>query len=241
MDPREADDHDLGALAALVDAEPARLVERVLRTARETLAMEISYFSELRADEQVIRAVDGEDSFGFEPGTRIPLADTYCRRMLAGEIPSAVGDAQSHECLAELRATADADIGAYIGVPLVLPDGRVYGTLCCASHVVHPQLGDRDVRFLQVLSRLLADDIALDELRRAASAHAERGARIDRALALNERLTQQLVMARYHLDADRREDAAGCLDAALAEAHRASAELLPDDVEPGALRLPSRS
>lgn len=132
----------------------------MLEAAREQLGMEVAYYSELTQTHQVIAGVSGDaESFGFEPGLAIPVGETYCLRMITGEIPSVVDDARQHGAVRELPATAEADLGSYVGVPLQLSDGRVWGTLCCASHVPHAELGEQDVRFMRVLARLLADEL----------------------------------------------------------------------------------
>lgn len=150
----------LEALESVALEDSARRIERVLETAREALDMDVAYFSEFTHDEQIIERANGDSSaFGFEEGTAIALEETYCRRMVAGEIPNVIGDTSRHPGVMHLQATGDARIGAYIGVPLQLSDGRVFGTFCCASHRPHEQLGDRDVRFMRVLARLLADQL----------------------------------------------------------------------------------
>lgn len=150
----------LEALESVALEDSARRIERVLETAREALEMDVAYFSEFTQDEQVVELVSGDsDSFGFGRGTAVPLEETYCRRMVAGEIPNVIADTRSHPGVRELAPTRDADIGAYIGVPLQLSDGRVFGTFCCASHDRQAELGERDVRFMRVLARLLADQL----------------------------------------------------------------------------------
>ncbi len=55
-------------------------------------------------------------------------------------------------------------MGAYTSVPVVLGNGRFYGTLCCANHTPMPDLTERDVQMLHVLARLIADQIERDDL-----------------------------------------------------------------------------
>jgi diguanylate cyclase len=40
-------------------------------------------------------------------------------------------------------------MGSYCAVPLVLSDGRLYGTLCCVSHEPDPWLRERDLRLIE--------------------------------------------------------------------------------------------
>ncbi|HEV2768831.1 MAG TPA: diguanylate cyclase [Solirubrobacteraceae bacterium] len=145
-------------------ASGADRVSRVLAAARAQLGMEIAYFSEFADGEQVIRRVEGDaESFGLEPGAGIALEDTYCQRVVDGQLPSIIRDTQADPRVSSLDVTSDASLGAYVGVPVRLSDGRLYGTLCCASHSAAPALAERDVEFMHVLARLLGEQLESDE------------------------------------------------------------------------------
>src|SRR3954469_5550424 len=62
-----------------------------------------------------------------------------------------------------MPTTADANIGSYIGVPLVLSDGQVYGTLCAIDPEPHQFTSD-EVNLLVVLARAVASWIERDRL-----------------------------------------------------------------------------
>jgi len=122
--------------------------------------MELSFLSEFTGDEQVFREVSGPgESFGLRVDGGRRLEETYCARMVAGALPPVIEDAARHPVVAPLAVTADAGIGAYIGVPVRLPDGSLYGTLCCLSHEPEPDLRDRDARFLEVLAEIVAEQL----------------------------------------------------------------------------------
>jgi GAF domain-containing protein len=53
--------------------------------------------------------------------------------------------------------TGEADIGSYVAIPLVLSDGRLYGTLCCVSHTPDPWLRERDLRLMERIARELVE------------------------------------------------------------------------------------
>jgi HD-GYP domain-containing protein (c-di-GMP phosphodiesterase class II) len=126
--------------------------------------MDVAYVTQFSGGEQVYRAVEGDTSFGVERGGSVPLPDSYCRRMVAGELPNLVRDTRADAGAHGLALTREAQVGAYVGVPLEFSDGSVYGTLCCLSHDAEPDLGERDVRFLHVLARLVADQLELHDL-----------------------------------------------------------------------------
>lgn len=132
------------------------VVESVLASAKEALDMDIAFLAEVVDDRLVLRAVEGDGaSFGFEDGASLPLEGTYCKRVLEGNLPNAVPDARGDSRVRDLRITQEADIGSYAGFPLVLSDGRPYGTLCCLSHVSDPWLAERDLELMGKLAREL--------------------------------------------------------------------------------------
>ena len=151
----------IAALDRLALADPASTIDAALAAAEEVLGMEVVYLSELADGEQLIRSVRGDSgSFGIEEGCVIPLEQSYCARMAEGTLPNLIEDTSEEPLVNDLSATHERDIGSYVGVPLRLPDGRVYGTLCCASHEAHDELAERDVAFLRVLARVLGDHLA---------------------------------------------------------------------------------
>ena len=140
-------------------------IDRMLSLARAALDMDVAFVSGFTDDAALVEASDGDaESFGIEVGTRVPLVETYCQRMLRGRLPSMIRDASSDPRTADLPITRDAEIGAYVGVPVRLWDGRLYGTLCCLSHEPEPTLNSRDIRFMRVVAEIVAEQIDRQEL-----------------------------------------------------------------------------
>lgn len=138
--------------------------ERILSLARAALDMDVALLGAFDGD-FVVEAIDGDNEwFDLEVGTRLPVEQTYCRRMTQGELPYLIDDAAADERTADLPLTREAGIGAYIGAPIRLWDGTLYGTLCCLSRSAEPSLNDRDVRFLRVLAEIVADQIDREQL-----------------------------------------------------------------------------
>jgi GAF domain-containing protein len=148
---------ELGALADLATAEEQEIVARALEIAREVLGMDLAYMTQFTADDQVYREVSGEaESFGMEAGGSWPIEGSYCRRMVLGQIPNLVPDATEEAEVRDLELTEKARIGSYVGVPIKLADGTIYGTICTTSHDAAPELAERDVQFMHVLARIIA-------------------------------------------------------------------------------------
>ncbi|CAN5461524.1 hypothetical protein BH20ACT18_BH20ACT18_06760 [soil metagenome] len=148
---READSRP-----AAVEGLSSRTVEaigRILALAREQLEMDVAYLAELDDEQQVLRLLEGDTaSFGVGEGLAMDRGQTYCSRMLAGQVPNAIPDVAANPEVSDLPITVAAGVGAYVGLPIVLPDGELYGTLCCVDHGAKPDLGDSDVGLMRFLA-----------------------------------------------------------------------------------------
>ena len=85
---------------------------------------------------------------------------------------------------ATLPFTTSAGIGAYLGVPVFLSDGSLFGSFACFHHEPH-ELGDRDVRFMRMLGELVTAELeTMRERDEATDPHrpADRSAALDIAL-----------------------------------------------------------
>jgi len=159
----------------------AAAVRRLLRSIGDQLGMDVAYIAEL-SDEQVFHFIEGDGaSFGFSVAGAVSAEKTFCRRMVDGEIPSLICDAVNDPLVKDMRATAKAGIGAYLGVPIVLPDGTTYGSLCVMSHSARPDLDERRVESLRLYAGLVGQ--YLGEVGVEVNAHAALRARISGLIA----------------------------------------------------------
>jgi putative nucleotidyltransferase with HDIG domain len=147
-------------MADLDDLAIEPSVERAVAAVRDFLGMDVAYATEFVDGEQQFRVLRGDGaSFGMHEGLAVPLEHTYCQRVLDGRLPNLMPDVRGDERSASLPATEVADIGAFATVPITLSDGQLYGTLCAASHQAQPSLEFRDLQFLHVFARIVADQI----------------------------------------------------------------------------------
>src|SRR4051794_31491819 len=160
---------ELSNLAQLALDDPTETIESALNAAREGLEMEIAYLAEFTDDEQIFHSLTGDlDSFGIEEGEVVPLEDSYCQRMCTGTVANIVHDVGNDEHLGPLALTQRGNVGTYVGVPLRFSDGRLYGTFCCLSHAPDADIGEREVRFMRVLAKIVGGELERQELHREA-------------------------------------------------------------------------
>ena len=107
-------------------------VRGLLQAAREHLCVDIAYFTKFTEGAEHIDFVEGDTSpFAFGEGSVIPIDETYCRRMVEGTAPNVVPNTAEEPRMQDLDVAKT--IGSYLGVPVRLSDGRIYGAVCCAS------------------------------------------------------------------------------------------------------------
>jgi GAF domain-containing protein len=155
-----------------------RVIQEALDIAREALGMDAGYVAEFTEDEQVYRRLAGDaGSFEMREDEGFPIEGTYCRRMVAGEIPNVVSDSAADEAVRDLAITKLGEIGSYVGVPITFSDGRIYGTVCTISHEAREDLSERDVLVLKAIAKLMGSELEReamsDENRKLAARVAE--------------------------------------------------------------------
>jgi HD-GYP domain-containing protein (c-di-GMP phosphodiesterase class II)/GGDEF domain-containing protein len=147
-------------------------ITRLLELARDQLGMPIAFLTRFDGDDYVfVRFAGDHRSFGIAEGGAMPLADSYCRRMLDGRMAPTAPDLAADPRTRGLDLTCKLGLRAYAGVPVRLRSGEIYGTLCTVDTHPHPGLGERDAELLGFLGELAAelieDEADQPETRRA--------------------------------------------------------------------------
>ena len=143
------------AIDRIEAAQENDVVERALAAARDRLGMDAAYVTTIDSRVQTLEAIVGDtDIVSAYTGVVMPVEQSFCQRMLNGEIPSVVRDTRAEPAMRDLDAARE--FGAYVGVPVRLSDGRVHGTFCCVSRHAKLDLGPEDLRFMQVLAGIIA-------------------------------------------------------------------------------------
>lgn len=164
--------------------------------------MEAAFLAELTDTHQVYVATSGEaTSFTIETGGSLPLIESYCRHIFESDEPWVIPDTRANDRVAHLEVTRAGNFGAYIGVPVHLPDGAAFGTLCGLSHTTRPDLGERDVAILEALADVLGFHVS--QLQEDAARIASLEAREDDLTGALRRHELQVGMLSQMVDASR--------------------------------------
>lgn len=130
----------LSALTPLDDA---------LAKVRAHLDMPLAYLSEFDGDDVVCRAISGDDlATCWTVGHRQKARGSLCAAVRDGLLPQLVADLSQHTTDA-FSSPCGTGIGAFVAIPILLRDGRAYGTFCCLSRHPVPGLNLRDHAVVQ--------------------------------------------------------------------------------------------
>ena len=137
-------------------------VEQVLRTLRERMGMDVVFVSEFVQGSRHLRFVDhNTQTPQMAAGDSVELEATFCERVVDGRLPGFIPD--TRQLLAEQMPEVPTHlrVGTHLSTPLVLTDGRVFGTLCCFSAEPNPAAREQDLTTLRHCARLVARKLDL--------------------------------------------------------------------------------
>jgi hypothetical protein len=140
-----------------------RAIGELLRVVRDLLKLEVVFVSELVDGQRVFRFVEsGGLPTRVQPGLSAPLAQTICQRILDGRMPNLVPDVEAVRRAQGLPDSFEG-MGTHIGVPVRHADGRLYGMLCGFNRTGLTDLGEKDVKRLEVAAKAAAQLLARAE------------------------------------------------------------------------------
>ena len=132
-----------------------QLITETLQSVRRLLGMEVAFVSEFLRGERIFRYLDADaHNCPIEVGDADPLEQTFCQRVVDGRLPPMMVDAQLNAEALSLPVTRALPVGGHVGVPVSLPDGRLFGTFCCFSRHAMLRLDERDLGTMQLVAEL---------------------------------------------------------------------------------------
>ncbi|SFD70395.1 GAF domain-containing protein [Paracidovorax konjaci] len=138
------------------DLPPA--VPAVLKLLRNRLGMDVAFVSQIADGRRTIKAVDSAPDFApLQEGTSDPVEETWCQRVVEGRLPERMENAAAYVASGK-APKPEFPIGTHLSTPVRLPEGTVYGTLCCFSRGIR---ADADIDRLRYTANLLASRLAL--------------------------------------------------------------------------------
>lgn len=162
--PSPVGDADLGVSEAppsgadaLLAQVAAATVDELLGLVRSYARVDVAFVGEFSHGRRIIRFVCGEGPAATTLVDRShALGHTYCRLIAENRIPATIPDVRDVPELRGLSITTELDIGCYVGVPIHLADGSLYGTLCGFAHEPVDELAVDLPWLLHVVAEALA-------------------------------------------------------------------------------------
>ncbi len=129
----------------------------------------------------VTRVVDGRQimltvdspAYGVVAGVEFPYAASMCRSMVSGRAPQIAPDVTEVPEYAAAAAIAPITVNAYVGTPIVQPDGSLFGTLCGYDPTRQSEALVDHLPLLDLLSSMLSAVLAADTAVTAAARELE--------------------------------------------------------------------
>lgn len=144
--------------ARTFDAACALVVEYLSRS----VPMGMWAVTRIVDDRQVLLTVDAP-AYGLPPGTELPFAQSMCRPMVAGGAPRIAPDVTLvPEYAAAAVAARPFVVSAYVGTPIVRPDGALFGTVCGYDPQRQPESLHSHRPLLDLLSSMLSAVLEAD-------------------------------------------------------------------------------
>jgi len=135
-------------------------IDKVLNAVRNHLGMDVAFITEFMEGERIFRHVDASmDDAPVREGASAPLSQGYCQRVVDGRLPELIPDTADVPAALALPETHSIPIGAHLGVPIRLADGRIYGTFCCFSFQPDATLNERDLGMMRTLADLVGHQL----------------------------------------------------------------------------------
>lgn len=136
---------------ASIEAKLANLLALV----RKHLDMDVAFISEFINDERVFKVVDNpSENQIVKVGNADPINETYCQKITDDKLSPIITNTYANPITKAMPVTEKLGIGAYIGVPINLSNGKLYGTFCCYKSHHDESLNDRDLSFLNIISEI---------------------------------------------------------------------------------------
>lgn len=135
----------------------------VLSLLRDRLGFDLWMITRTEGEDWIV--LHSEDhGYGVAPGTVFRWTDSFCYQMVQGQGPRIAPRSKDVPAYAAAPIGRQVDISAYIGQPLVLEDGSLFGTLCAIDPSPKSDTIEAEQGLLELLTGLLSS-ILQSELR----------------------------------------------------------------------------
>ena len=127
----------------------------VLSFLRQRLDFDLWMVTRTEGNDWIMLQVE-DHGYGVEEGAVFCWSDSFCSRMVKGEGPRIAPKVSGIPAYLEAPIGRKVLIGAYIGIPIVLSDGSLFGTLCAIDPDSKPETITEELPTIELLANLLS-------------------------------------------------------------------------------------
>jgi GAF domain-containing protein len=142
----------------ILDVAPWRdwcsAAEGALRFLHEHVGWDLWMVTQVVDDRQLVLLAEPAEA--VPTGTVVPWAESFCRPMSQGRAPRLATVTAAVPAYASQSAGPLQGIAAYVGMPLVTGDLRLFGTLCGIAYRAKPRSAARELQVVEAAARLLS-------------------------------------------------------------------------------------
>ncbi len=143
-------------------------VATVLDAVCRTTGVSFSAIAHVTATRWVACAVDDRAEFGLAPGDLLPVEQTLCRDVRSAQTAVVIADVQPETGGYQHKILSEYGIRSYISVPILLPDGQFFGTLCGFSRNLCDVGSEKTRDIFRLFAELIGFNLqSLGQLRRS--------------------------------------------------------------------------
>ncbi len=144
----------------------AEAVEAYLAFVMDVIGVRSAFVANLDADFMHVLDARDDDGCGIPADGVVPIEDTFCQYVRATGEPVVVTDAAQDARVMHVPTRTTFHIGSYLGVPLILSNGAIYGTLCALDPQPR-QFSQLQIALVRIIGRHLGALIEREQLGRA--------------------------------------------------------------------------
>ena len=160
----------LAAYAATPFGSLDEAIDQTLTLLADLTGISLTMIHRLEGDSLVVSHACDRMGLGIQTPVTVRRADTFCDAVLESLTPLIVPDADADPRWRQLPGKLLVGTRSYISVPIVLANGRVFGTLCAHDRRTL-DLGQSEIDAMRILARMIAFQIERDvALRRESEA-----------------------------------------------------------------------
>ncbi len=133
-----------------------------VRYLRELTRYELCAVTRIDGSEILFLNVN-ESNYKIKPGDRLSLENTMCSKVLVEQLPKYIANTSGSLSAEKMSAIGlTLKVGAHIGVPLVMADRSLFGTICALNPRPMPELSPLQIGAIELIAMMLSTILSLE-------------------------------------------------------------------------------